>query len=317
MPERLSFGDLFAVARRHGRSLAVVGVVALVLTIVFSGPAFIRPRFLSTATVYPVNLTSYSEETRTDQLLQLLESNSIRDSLIARFDLAKRYDVDTSRNGWRFLLFNIYGDRVEIGKTRYESVEIEVEDEDPVIARDMVQAMLDQADRLARRLQREKSQELLVVARGKLGHAKAKMDSVEQRLDTLRAHGLLNYEGQSRELVKGYVKMLGSGASNAQKDEVRGMLREMERQGGEFRTLMELSNTFRGEYSKYLGEYEQLQVDVTKVLTYTNTVVHPEVADHKVFPVRWLIVLVGVVSALLLCFLFQAYRDLSPGNPAR
>lgn len=317
MADRLSFGDLFGVLRRHWLSFAVVGVAAVLLAWIFSGTTFIKPRFRSTATVYPVNLTSYSEESRTDQLLQLLESNSIRDSLIARFHLAERYHVDTTAKGWRFVLFNLVKERIDISKTRYESVQIEVEDEDATTARDMVQAMLDQTDRLARRLQREKSQELLVIARGNLDRAQHKLDSVERRLDTLRAGGLLNYDGQTKELVKGYVKMLTSGASNAQKDEVRGMMRTMEEKGGEFRLLMELSNIFRADYSKYLSDYEQLQVDVSKMLTYTNTVIHPEVADHKIFPVRWLIVAVSLVSALFLCFLFYAYNDLSGGRQPR
>lgn len=311
MRDRLSFGDLFAVLGRHWRSFAIVGACAVVLTAILSGPTFITPRYLSTATVYPVNLTTYSQETRTDQLLQLLESNSIRDSLIARFDLVNSYDVDTTANSWRFSLYNKLLARMDISKTRYESVQIELEDEDPVKARDMVQCMLDQTDQLARRLQREKSQELLVIARNNLARAKNKLDTVEQALDTLRAGGILNYDGQSRELVKGYVKMLSNNAPQSQKDEVRRMLKELEEKGGEFRLLMELSNIFRGDYSRYLAEYEGQQVDVSKVLTYTNTVIHPEVADHKIFPVRWLVVAVGTISALLLCFLFHAYKDLS------
>ncbi|HEX2616338.1 MAG TPA: Wzz/FepE/Etk N-terminal domain-containing protein [Flavobacteriales bacterium] len=317
MRDRLSFGDLFSVLGRHWKSFALVGLAAIVLSAIFSGPSFITPRYRSTATVYPVNLTSYSQETRTDQLLQLLESNSIRDSLIARFDLAKRYKVDTTGNGWRFNLYNTLLDRLDISKTRYESVQIELEDEDPAMARDMVQSMLDQADQLARRLQREKSQELLVIAKRNLDRAKGKLDSVEVALDTLRAGGILNYDGQSRELVKGYVRMLNSGASQGQKDEVRRMLKELEDKGGEFRLLMELSNIFRADYAKYLADYEQQQVDVSKVLTYTNTVIHPEVADRKIYPVRWLIVVIGTVSALLLCYLFYAYKDLSTDGAAK
>ncbi len=311
MSSELSFSGFFAVVRRKWRVFAVVGLLAVVLSTVFSGPLFITPRYLSTATVYPRNLNSYSVETRTDQLLQLLESNSIRDSLIARFDLARHYEVDTNAVGWRFRLYNEYNDRVEIGKTRYESVQIEVTDEDPVLAQRMVLTMLEQLDLLARRLQREKSAEVLRIAERALANEKHKLDSVENRLAVIRNEtGLLAYESQTEELTKGYVRMLSRpGASKAQLDEVRAMLKELEERGGEFRHLTALSNMFRQNYDRLLTEYELVVNDVTKELTYTDVLIHPEVPDKKVYPIRWLIVLVSVASALFLTFVLLVWRD--------
>jgi capsule polysaccharide export protein KpsE/RkpR len=260
--------------------------------------------------VYPVNLNSYSIETRTDQLLQLLESNSIRDSLIKQFDLAKVYEVDTTANGGYFALYNEFNDRVEITKTRFESVQVEIVDENPVRARDLVNGMLKQVNLLARRLQREKSKEVLQIAERALAHERHKLDSVEVRLDTLRrTSGMLSYDAQAKELTKGYVRMLSSGASQAQKDAVLKMIRDMEEKGGEFRQLTELSDLFRGNYDRLLTEYEKVVNDVTKELTYTNVVVYPEVSDKKVFPVRWVIVSSVTFSALFLCFVLLLWRD--------
>jgi hypothetical protein len=91
-----------------------------------------EPRYKSSATVYPVNLNSYSIETRTDQLLQLLESNSIRDSVIKRGSGCRsQYEIDTAANGGYFALLQRVHERVEISKTRYESVQTRVVDEDP------------------------------------------------------------------------------------------------------------------------------------------------------------------------------------------
>jgi capsule polysaccharide export protein KpsE/RkpR len=290
--------------------MALVAVVSAVIAVVASSPTFMPPRYLSRATVYPVNLNSYSIETRTDQLLQLLQSNSIRDSLIMQFDLATVYDVDTTVNGGYFALYNEFNDRVEINKTNFESVRIEIVDEDPVRARDLVNAMLKQVNLLARRLQREKSNELLVIAERSLVHAQAKLDSVEARLDTLRVRdGILDYESQVRELTKGYMRMIQSGAPVSRIEEVQGLMKDMEEKGGEFRQLMELSNFFRANYDRLLTEYERMVNDVTKELTYTNVVVYPEVSDKKVYPVRWLILLLTTVSAVFLSFLLLIWRD--------
>lgn len=310
MANELSFQRFWTLIVKHARIFLAAAVVAIVLSAIFSGPKFMMPRYLSTATVYPVNLNSYSIETRTDQLLQLLRSNSIRDSLIKQFDLMHVYELDTTRAGGYFALYNEFLERVEISKTQYESVMIEVVDEDPVRARDMVNAMLTQVNLLARRLQREKSYELLHIAEKALGHERYKMDSVEARLDTLRkTSGLLAYEAQAKELTKGYVRMLSSGSSQGQREQVLSLIKELESKGGEFRQLTEMSNLFRDNYDRLLTQYEQVINDVTKELTYTNVIVYPEVSDRKVYPVRWLIVLMSTASAMMLCFLLLLWRD--------
>lgn len=310
MATEISFESFVRVVRKQWRLFAIVGALAAVLSMVLSGPTFLKPRYKSSATVYPVNLNSYSIETRTDQLLQLLESNSIRDSLIQRFDLPRKYEIDTTLNGGYFALYNEFNDRVEISKTRYESVQIEIVDEDPVTARDLVNAMLDQVNLLARRLQREKSKEVLVIAERAMAHERSKLDTVEAKLNVLRRDaGLLSYDSQVKELTKGYVRMLTSPSTQSQRDAVQGMIKDLEERGGEFRELTELSNLFRANYDRVLTEYERVVNDVTKELTYTNTVVYPEVADKKVYPVRWLIVSTTTLSALFLCFVLVVWRD--------
>ena len=309
MAAELDLSHALTVLRRGWRTMALTALVALVLSAVLSGPTFIAPRYRSSATVFPVNLTSYSIETRTDQLLQLLESNSIRDSLVQRFDLARHYEIDITKPPGRFYLDAEYHDRVEIGKTRFESVQIEVTDEDPQLARDMVQEILRQTDLLARRLQREKSHELLAISEREMAIAKHKLDSVETRLDQLRREtGLLDYDAQTEEVTRGYLRMQSGGASGAAREEARGLLKALGEKGGEFRQLTELSTIFRDNYVARLNEVEKARTDVNKLLTYTNVVGYPEVADKKVFPVRWLIVLISTVSALFLAYVLLALR---------
>lgn len=305
----IDFSTFLSTVRKHLRLFLIVGGIAALGSSVLSGPSFMRPRYKSSAIVYPVNLNSYSIETRTDQLLQLLESNSIRDSLILRFDLPKRYEIDTVANGGYWALYNEFNERVEITKTRFESVQMEVVDEDPRVARDMVLEMLDQVNLLARRLQREKSSEVLVIAERSLAHERHKLDSVEARLNVLRKEkGLLSYEAQVKELTKGLVRAL-AGGSAVQREALQERIRSLEEKGGEFRELTELSNLFRANYDRLLTEYERIVNDVTKELTYTNVVVYPEVSDKKVWPIRWLFVSTATLAALLLCFVLLVWRD--------
>lgn len=310
MPEATSFTRFFAVVQRHWRLFVGVTIAAAALGAIFSGPRFITPRFRSSAIVYPVNLNSYSIETRADQLLQLLESNSIRDSLVKRFDLVRHYGIDTAAPPGRTWLRDLYKERVEIGKTRFESVEIEVTDEDPVLARDMVNEILRQVDLLNRRLMHANAREVLTIMERTLAVLKERSDSVAARLDTLRSGtGLLEYKTQTEELTKAYMRLLTHGGSAGQKDQVLAMLKDLEQRGGEFHSLSELNDLLIKSYSKQLAEYQKVLVDVDKELSITNVVTYPEVSDKKIYPVRWIIVAISMASALLLCYILVFLRE--------
>jgi capsule polysaccharide export protein KpsE/RkpR len=99
------------------------------------------------------------------------------------------------------------------------------------------------------------------------------------------------------------------GATQAQKDEVQRLLGELEKNGGEFRSLTDLTDMFRQNYDRLLTELEKARNDMTKELTYTNIVVYPEVSDKKVYPIRWLIVLISTAATVFLAFVLLAWMD--------
>lgn len=310
MDEPMNFNRSLSAVGRHWRLFLGVGLAAVVLSAVFSGPRFLKPRYRSQAVVYPVNISTYSIESTTDQLVQLMASNSIRDSVVRKFGLVEHYGLDTATAEGRSILHYLWQERVSIEKTRFESVDLEVTDENPVLARDMVLEVLHQTNLLARGIQRHNSGELLAVIQLDLARTRQKMDSVELRMNQLRqAYGLLDYEVQAKEVTKGYMKALTGHAGKAQVDEITGRLKALEDHGGEFLRLTALNTLLLEEYGKKLGQQRQVQLDLTKELTYSNVVVRPEVPDKKVFPVRWLVVLISTIAALLLCYVLVFLRD--------
>lgn len=309
MDDRLTFNRSISLVKRNWRLFLIVGVAGCVLSALLSGPGFIKPRYRSQAVVYPVNISTYSVETTTDQLLQLMESNSIRDSVVRKFGLAAHYGLDTTRPKERATLLYLWKERVSIEKTRYESVDLQVTDEDPVMARNLVLEVLHQTNLFARSIQRQNSLELLKVIQLDLAHTKAKLDSVEVRMDQLRqADGLLDYTVQAEELTKGYMRALAGNAGKGQKDEIAHMLKSLEEHGGEFQRLSVISGQLASDYAKKLAQELQVQLDLSKELTYSDTVVSPEVPDKKVYPIRWLIVLVSTFTVLLLCYVLLFLR---------
>ncbi len=89
--------------------ILVIVVVTAGLAAFFSGPRFITPLYKSYAVVYPDNIKPYSKESTTEQMIQVFNSQDIKDSVINKFDLLKHYEIDTSYKYFRTELLRRYG----------------------------------------------------------------------------------------------------------------------------------------------------------------------------------------------------------------
>jgi len=310
MNSYLQSADIFKVISDSRKPLIIVGVLAAIASAIFSGPAFIKPRYKSEAVLYPSNLSKYSDESPTEQLIQLLQASDIRDSVIKAFNLYRHYDIDSVANKThRTEIFKIYDQNISISKTEYESVDIIAYDTDPVYASGIIDSMMSYMNKKARFLQREKSYEVLAMSKHRLDQKKVEMDSIEAEIQSYRdKYGILEYKTQAKEYARAYLKAIQSGSARAA-NESKDMLKNLETKGGEFSALSEHLWRIRGAYNDLKLEYETYLNDVTKELTYANIITYPVPADKKSYPIRWLIVVVSVSCALFLSFLVLLYLD--------
>lgn len=291
---------------KYKKQLAIIGVVSVLLSVIFSSEYFIKPRFKSTAIVYPSNLVPYSTESPTEQLLQLFESDDIRDDLIKDFDLYTHYDIDTNQ---KYPLTALHGqmmENIKIDKTKFESVEITVWDTDPFVARDIADSLLAKLDNKAKALQREKSAEVVVIHKNMLDQKKAEMDSMEYELMQIRnKYGILDFGDQIKSFSRVYYEEMAAGRAG-QNNSGRAMDKTMDallNNGGEYVALREHLWRIRGTYNDYKIQYENSLKDLTKELTYSNVVTKPVPAEKKSYPVRSLIVIMFTGAMLALSFI--------------
>lgn len=295
--QSFSFSDILPVIKKHFKLLVILGALAAILAAVFSMPTFIKPRYTSMGTYYPSNISSYAKESRTEQLLQLFESSAIRDSLIEKFDLYTKYDINPEAPGARHGMTMMLSERISVAKNRYEAVEVKVQDESPDTAYLMVQDLVKQCNLLARRLQREKSQEVFDMRVKQLAEQKRVAAMLDKQMQNIsKEHGILEFESQTQEITQGLYRMLASGKSESSSavKQAKTLLTALKEKGAEYQTLYLLKEFV----IEFLGEveigYQRAYNDINKELTYTNEIVAPVVPDKKSYPVRWIIVFTAV-----------------------
>ncbi|MCK9219000.1 MAG: hypothetical protein M0P47_02985 [Bacteroidales bacterium] len=281
--------------------LGVVVVAAILLSILFSSPIFITPLYKSNAVLYPSNISPYSDESETEQSVQIFQSRDIRDTLVKKFNLAKHWGIDSSYKHFESTLVWEYSQRVNISKTPYGAVEIEIRDQDPIMARDLINAMMDAYNVKIKNLHKEKFLEVVNNYRLITNSKKMELDSIQQRAMELGTkYGLLDFPNQTRELMRAF---LGSGGSSVKSREVAKLKKNLEEKGGEREMLSNLMLAEAKDYSTLKLDYDRAVLDYNRNFTYVNVLSKPFVADKKAYPIRWLIVVLSTFSAFFLAVL--------------
>lgn len=290
---------LLRFALKKWKLLAGVAIVAAILAIVFSGPQFLTPKFTSTASIYPTNLGAYADETELQQMQQYLESDAIRDSMIQKFNLYEEYEIDPNIQFAKTYINSVYAEHVSYEETRFESIVLTVISTDPVKAKNMVEHLIKLLNHTIRITEREKYKEILVINKNLLDRSNAHLDSLQKLSEEISTkYGVLDFQAQSEEVTRGYVKFLLEGKKGADFDKIKEMYGSLEKFGSYFSNLQEQLKFSNEEYVKTLSYYEDARKNYLMHRTYTHILVHPQVPDKKSSPIRWLIALFSVAGAV-------------------
>ena len=294
----------------------VVGLVAIILAAVFSGPAFIRPKFKSTTRIYPTNIGVMSEESRTEQMLEVLTSRDIKFRVINSFRLDTVYKIKREDPLYQTRILNEYDENINAGKTKFETVEISVLDYVPERASIICDSIIQFFNQKMRTMHRIKDWEMVELLSTEFNKRRIELDSVSVELSSIRKnYGILDYRTQAERVTEGYMTALATGrssSSNIQK--IQELYNNLAEKGIEARILeahfgflVNSMDSIARLRDRYISEFE-------KEITYSHIVEHPVPADKKSFPVRWLIVAFSLFSALFVALVVFLVLDFQKRN---
>lgn len=291
----------------------VAGAIAVLLSAIFSGPTFIKPKFASTARIYPTNLWVLSEESETEQMLEIINSRDIKFKVIDVFNLDEVYKIRRDDPHYMTFMLDTYNKNVNAGKTKFETVEIKVMDHDPQRASDMCDSIIHFFNKKVRNMHKAKDWEMVEILSRELDKKKIALDTVIPRLDYIRKeYGILDFKSQVEKVTEGYMNALASGrATTSDARKIQELYNNLAEKGtqtrlleNQFKYLVSSIDSITRLREVHLSEFE-------KNITYAHIVEYPVPADKKSYPVRWLIVAFSTLAAVflaMLVFLILDYR---------
>lgn len=298
--------NLLEIIWKWKKHLIIVGVLAIAFSAIFSSPVFIKPKFKSTARIYPsFNIYTFSDESESEQLLEFANSQDIKFKVIDAFNLSEVYKISKQDPLYQTYMLGEFNDNVSLKKTEYETVEISVLDTDPKRASQMCDSIISFLDQKIRSVQRVKYEEVVHIAKKDLKAINHEIDSIEAMMNILRKdYKILDYESQAKEITRGMVTVLAEQKKNTSGGkELQEWMKNLSEKGGEYELLAAQQKLAISQRDSVKTIYDQSVSNASKKINYGQRVQSPVPADKKSYPVRWLIVLASTFAALFVSIL--------------
>ena len=254
------------------------------------------------------DLLAYGETEDAERLLQLLNSNKVRTQVIENFNLSEHYGINVEEVGGRTLLQQEYNSNVGANLTRFGSIQIHVLDKNANIARDIANDLVSLVDSLSNTLRNDRAKNALKLAKASYNKAIQEIENAENELGELHSYGIYDFEAQVEGLTTEYGRAV---ADNNMKG--AGILKaDLERISKLANKYNKLTNFLEPAYEQLATlkkRFDLMKVDASTQLPSSLVVDFAEAADKKSYPVRWLIVVVSVISALAMALILLLIID--------
>ena len=298
--------NLLEIIWKWKKHLIMVAICAIVLSIFFSSAIFIKPKYKSTARVYPSNnIYVFSEESQSEQLLEIINALDIKLRVIDAFNLSEVYKINKQDPLYLTSMLGEFNDNVKFNKTEFETIEIQVSDTDPKRASEMCDSVITFLDDKVRSLHRLKYEEVVKIAKNDYTILSHEIDSVEERLNFLRKeYRIVDYSSQAKEITRGMVRVLAAQKRNtAGGKEIEKWMNNFINKGGEFVLLDQQQKLLVIQRSDLKKILDAAISDASKKIVYGLTVQSPVPADKKSYPTRSIIVLISTLAAIFVALL--------------
>ncbi len=308
--------NIFLFLIRWWKHLAIICIIAIIASSVFSSPHFITPKFETHATMFPASTHSisravlggggmlstrqdflqYGEVEDAERLLQLLNSSSISDRITERFNLMDHYEISESSRYRYTQLSRKYKSNVSFRRTSYGAVEVSVRDRDPLMAVDIAKEIIALVDTVQNDMRKERAEMAFNIASKQYYDYRDEIKQAEDSISILMRKGIYNIEGQTSMLMKQLAKDLSSGNQQGI-NAINNQLEILSNYGSTYVRLQNFLKASGEQLNTLQRRYNETKADLENFVSFTFVIDEPYIPERKSYPVRWLIVFISTAAA--------------------
>ncbi|OYT17190.1 MAG: hypothetical protein B7C24_04020 [Bacteroidetes bacterium 4572_77] len=299
------------------KTFVIVAFIAALLSIIFSAPFFITPLFKSQVILFPTStnaiskallntnyggkedILEFGEDEQVEQMLQILRSTKIRDSIIKKYHLLAHYEIKENDPYKYTKLFKQYESNIKFKRTENSAVEIIVFDSDAQKSADIANDIANLYDVVKNGMKHKRALQGYKIVEKEYFKLKLEIAEKEDSLTSLRKLGVHDYESQT-EMINRQLAMEIAKGNVANINRLESRLDILATYGGPYVSLRDALEHDKKQLSEIRAKYEEAKVDAEQNLSQKFIVSSAYKAEKKAYPIRWLIVLISVLGALFI-----------------
>ncbi len=308
----LDSANLLVFLLRWWKPIVIFCVLAAILGAIAS--FMIDEKFKSSGAVYATEQNSfgdqvfelvkkndfltYGEKEDAERLLQLFNSNIVKNKVINKFDLWKSYKIDPNYPGANSIINLQYNENVEVKMTKFGSINIAVLDKDKNQAKKMVDYIIQVTDSLANTLRKNRAQMALDFAESSYEELNSKTHFLEDSIQKLRSLGVYDYASQIDGINRKWASAILKGNTH-QAQILKNEMDQISQYGAAYENVERLLQGSNNQVEILNRRMNSMRMDVHAYIPAMYIASYPEVADKKAYPIRWLIVVMSVIGAFV------------------
>ncbi|MFW6224728.1 MAG: hypothetical protein ACOC4B_00500, partial [Bacteroidota bacterium] len=206
----------------------------------------------------------------------------------------------------------IFKDNFTFKRTKYMAIEINVMDEDPVMAAKMANYTAEVLDSIMNFMHQKRAEKAFNIVKNEYFSLKNDIHQMEDTLTMLRKYGVYEYEKQAEVYSAAYADAIANN-NNKAAGILERKLNKLGKYGGDFFAITQFLEFEKEKLSDLKARYKEAKVEAKRYISYVFIVDQADVAEKKSYPIRWLIVVITVISsvigALVFMLIFNRIRD--------
>lgn len=316
--------DLIVYLWKRKIPLIIITFAAAVISIIISFT--IPPKFKSSVVLFPasespvsksllqtnyqdrIGILGFGAEEQLERILQVLHSDEIRDDIIEQFSLMDHYEIDPLGQFPRTKLFAEYSSNIKFKRTQYNSIVIEVLDEDPQMAADLANGIASLIDRTMNQMKKDRAMMAFELVENEYNAARTRVKELNDSISYYNRKGVVAHEHQIERLTEAYGNALSEGKSSAARD-IEKRIAELQENAAPFiyyRTLWENESLrLRDLTAKYIEAKAETELTLSHIFVLDKAYR----AEKKAYPKKSIIVMVSTFTTFILAIILFIFFE--------
>lgn len=308
--------NLIVFLYKYKKTIAIITISAAIISGIIS--LLIPNKFQSTVVVYPSNTNSiakalinsgmgnqsdimeFGEEEKTEQMLEVLNSELVKQAIISEFNLLKHFRIDSNKTKTPYTdLIKEYNKNINFQRNINMAIEIEVLDENSDTASLIANRIVAVADDVMNSIQKERTRQGFEIVQRRFNEKVHEIKVLEDSLENIMKLGVLDISSQTEVYSDAHAQAISSGNQSAVKA-LQTKIDILSSYGSQFMSLNENLENERMKLSDLKAKYDEAKIDAEERIQNFFIVTKAFPAEKKTYPIRWLIVTLSTFGSLLM-----------------